>query len=160
MDIRNIETQHLPAILALNEISVAVLSPLNEEKLQRLIAIATVAKVVVVNETVAAFVLAFTENVEYESTNYQWFNQKYSQFLYIDRIVVADTFRGKKLASHIYDYLLDWAGDHSVPRLVAEIDIQPPNEASLQFHQKYGFSELEQLKHNPHKIVSLQGREL
>ena len=159
MDICDIETQHLSAILALNEISVAVLSPLDGPKLTRLVAEAVLAKVIIIDEQVAAFLLAFTANTEYESINYQWFNKKYAQFLYIDRIVVADDFRGQKLASHLYNYLLKWTVDNAIPRLVAEIAIQPPNEASLKFHQKFGFFELEQLVHSEEKIVSLQGKE-
>ncbi len=62
MDICDIETQQLSAILALNEIPVAVLSPLDGPKLTRLVEEAVLAKVIIIDEQVAAFLLAFTAN--------------------------------------------------------------------------------------------------
>lgn len=158
MNIQNIETQHIPEILVLNEISVAVLSPLNREKLLHLIAHAQLAKVVLIENKVAAFLLAFGAKADYQSINYQWFDARYEAFLYIDRIVVSQAYRGRGIATEIYNYLVAYAASASLPRLVAEIDIQPPNNASLKFHQGFEFVEVEKLIHSENKIVSLQSR--
>ncbi|WP_371195192.1 GNAT family N-acetyltransferase [Glaciecola sp. SC05] len=160
MDIQNIETQHLSEILVLNEISVAVLSPLNREKLLHLISQSQLAKVVLIENKVVAFLLAFGAKADYQSINYQWFNARYEAFLYIDRIVVSQAYRGKGIATEMYNYLVAYAVSASLPRLVAEIDIQPPNNASLKFHQRFEFVEVEQLIHSENKIVSLQSRSI
>lgn len=156
MIIRKILGEDIESILELNQKSVKVLSPMDKDKLLKLIQMATLSVVVEENNQVAAFLLAFSSGAEYESINYQWFNQKFDEFLYIDRIVVSDQYRGKGIASKLYQYLINWADKHSVSSIVAEIDVQPPNKPSLLFHQKFGFKELELLKHNESKVVSLQ----
>ena len=156
MKIRRILAQDVDVILELNEKSVKVLSPMDNSKLQRLIEQAALALVVEQDKQVAGFLLAFTSGITYESVNYQWFNQHYDAFLYIDRIVVAEQFRGRGIASAFYQYTLEWASKHKLPRIFAEIDLLPPNEASLLFHQKFGFKELALLQHSENKKVSLQ----
>ena len=156
MKIRPIRAQDTDVILDLNEKSVKVLSPMDNSKLQRLIKQAALALVVEQDSQIAGFLLAFTSKIAYESVNYQWFNQHYDAFLYIDRIVVAEQFRGLGIASALYQYTLDWASAHKLPRIFAEIDLLPPNDASLLFHQKFGFTEIALLQHSEDKQVSLQ----
>jgi hypothetical protein len=74
--------------------------------------------------------------------------------------VIAKNFRGQGMGAAFYNFVLDYAQTHSIQSIVAEIDIQPPNEASLNFHKRFGFVEVEQLIHRPQKIVSLQQRKL
>lgn len=154
--IREMLAKDIETILALNEKSVKVLSPMNKSKLLRLIEISALSVVVEEENQVAGFLLAFTHDVQYESINYEWFNQNYDSFLYIDRIVISDSFRGKGIASKLYKYALEWVTEHSLPSVFAEIDVMPANKPSLLFHQKFGFKELELLKHSENKIVSLQ----
>ncbi|MFQ3219271.1 MAG: putative GNAT superfamily acetyltransferase [Paraglaciecola sp.] len=154
--IRKILAQDIDTILELNEKSVKVLSPMDKNKLLRLMEISALSAVVEEANQVAGFLLAFTHDVQYESINYEWFNQNYDSFLYIDRIVISDQFRAKGMATKLYKYALKWATEHSLPSIFAEIDVIPPNKPSLLFHQKFGFKELELLKHNQNKMVSLQ----
>lgn len=165
MQIRNIQQVDTDAILELNELSVSVLSPLDLGKLERLIDSAHISKVLDAENSegeiqVAAFLLAFTQDSPYESVNYQWFNRHYTNFLYIDRIVVSAQFRGKGIGTKLYDWMIEQAQKLEIRHLVAEIDILPPNHASLVFHQKYDFAEVEQLKHSESKVVSLQAKSI
>lgn len=154
--IRQILAKDIETILELNAISVNVLSPMDNTKLQHLIASSALSVVVEEANQVAGFMLAFTQGADYDSVNYQWFSQHYDEFLYIDRIVVSEQFRGRGIASTLYQYLVDWATEHALPSIFAEIDVLPPNQPSLLFHQKWGFKELSLLQHSEHKIVSLQ----
>lgn len=164
MRIRDIEVKDFESILTLNEISVKVLSPLDEEKLRRLVQLASIGVVVEIEKDldgqldheITAFLLVFSGNADYESVNYQWFDQQYSEFMYIDRVVVSEQYRGIGIASTLYRYVLEQAQKSHSNVLCAEIDVLPPNEPSLLFHKKFGFKELELLKHNEHKVVSLQ----
>lgn len=156
MMIREILAKDIDAILALNEISVKVLSPMDARKLRQLIENSALAVVVEEANEVAGFLLAFTHGVQYESINYKWFNQHYDAFLYVDRIVVSAKFRGKGIASTLYQYVIDWAMAHSLPSIFVEIDVMPPNVPSLSFHKKWGFKELAVLMHHAEKRVSLQ----
>lgn len=156
MIIREISDHDLNTILKLNEASVTVLSPLDIDKLLVLKTLAAVSVVVEVDGEVVGFLLAFSAGVEYESVNYKWFCKRFENFLYIDRVVVSQSVRGKGIASALYGYVLNWARTHGLSHLLAEIDITPPNEPSLKFHQKLGFKQLDILQHNENKVVSLQ----
>lgn len=164
MLIRNIQSTDYPVVLAINEYSVAVLSPLNQAQLERLIEQASIAVVAELDNNIAAFLLVVGPSTDYSSVNYQWFNQQYSDFLYIDRIVVHHDYRGKQLGQKLYEYVLEEAKAKNVKRLCAEIDIEPPNLPSLKFHEKWGFSEVSKLTHesvaSAEKVVSLQTKPL
>lgn len=160
MIIREVLEKDIETILALNEKFVKVLSPLDKAKLLRLIESSAISVVVEEDDKVAGFLLAFSNGVEYESINYAWFNEHYDSFLYIDRIVVSEQFQGLGIASKLYQHAIDWAVEHSSSRLFAEIDVMPANEPSLLFHKKRGFKELQLLKHNKNKVVSLQALEI
>lgn len=158
--IRTMKPSDHAQVLALNEYSVAVLSPLDQAALDKLISQSSVHVVVEVAGQVAAFLLAVGPDSQYASINYQWFDQHYDAFLYVDRIVVHHEYRAQRLGHRLYEYLTQWALEQGYPRVCAEIDIQPPNLASLQFHAKWGFAAVSELAHNPNKVVSLQIKEL
>ena len=157
MIIRPIESKDIEAILELNEQSVKVLSPLDRNALLSLIGLSTLSVVMEEDQQVAGFLIGLTHDAVYESINYAWFNNQYDRFFYVDRIVVSNQFRGLGMASLLYQHIIKWAEHHALPRVFAEIDVLPPNTPSLLFHQKFGFKELELLRHSEHKMVSLQG---
>lgn len=164
MHIRPIEPKDHDAILALNEASVAVLSPLNNDQMVKLIAQSCLHAVVEIEGVVAAFLLVVGPKTAYRSINYQWFDEQYDDFYYIDRVVVHAHYRAQKIGQTLYQYLIDQAYHNHVGLLCAEIDIAPPNEPSLHFHRKWGFKEVSTLTHSAaksneksaEKIVSLQ----
>ena len=105
---------------------------------------------------VIAFLLAFEPGSDYDSPNYRWFDQHYTGFVYIDRIVVGVAARGRGVGKRFYRALEGWAGKRGFSQLAAEVDIEPPNPTSLAFHQASGFVEVGQQKYGqPVKKVSL-----
>lgn len=129
-----------PAILALNARDVAVLSPLDPARLAHLHAQAASHTVVEAGGTVAAFLLAFREDADYDSPNFRWFQRALPRFLYIDRIVVAPEHRGRGLGRRLYEDL-EARARGQVPHLACEVDTEPPNPVSLAFHAALGFQE-------------------
>ncbi|MHB1273955.1 MAG: GNAT family N-acetyltransferase [Rhodanobacter sp.] len=89
------------AILDLNEAFVAVLSPLDGERLARLHAQAALHRVIEQGGRVEAFLLALREGADYDSANYRWFAQRYARFLYVDRIVVAGSMQARGAVAHL-----------------------------------------------------------
>lgn len=159
--IRNAGKEDFSEILRMNQESVHFLSPMDLEKLEYLDEESDYHKVVVVNGKVAAFCLAFREGSDYDSVNYQWFSRKYDQFLYVDRVVVDLSMQGRGLGELIYRDVFQHAADSPVPRVTAEIDVQPPNPVSLKFHEKFGFREVgRQEVYGGEKVVSLQSAEI
>lgn len=155
--LRDATTDDFPAILALNEAFVSVLSPLDLGRLLRLHHEAALHRVVEAQGAVVAFLLALREGLGYDSPNYRWFAQRYPRFLYVDRIVVAGGTQARGAGTQLYRDAYGYARRHGLPAITCEFDIAPPNPASEQFHRKLGFREVgRQSLYDGRKAVSLQ----
>jgi predicted GNAT superfamily acetyltransferase len=155
--LREASTADLPVILQLNLESEAYLSPLSFERLSGLHRQAWYHRVALRDGRIAAFLLALGPGCDYDSPNYRWFAQRYTDFVYIDRIVVRATARGARLATSLYEDLLRRATQRGVPRVTCEFDTDPPNAASRAFHEGFGFVEVgTQRVGASRKSVSLQ----
>lgn len=145
------------AILALNEESVAALSPLTVERLSGLHAQAALHRVVEDDGAVVAFVLALRETADYDSPNFQWFVARYDRFLYVDRIVVSRDAQAQGAGTRLYRDLFEFAAASSVDLITCEYDLDPPNPRSQRFHARFGFTEVgRQRVADGTKQVSLQ----
>ena len=92
-----------------------------------------------------------------QSENYVWFAARFAQFIYVDRIVVSAEFSGLKIGSLLYQDLFSYARLQGIQKLTCEYNIQPPNPASKNFHDKFGFKQIDtQWVANGSKQVSLQ----
>jgi len=155
--LRDATPADFPAILALNEAFVAVLSPLDDARLARLHVQAAWHRVIESDGRIGAFLLAFREGTDYDSPNYRWFAQRYPRFLYVDRIVVDGSTQARGAGSRLYRELHALAVHDAVPLIACEFDIEPPNPASERFHARLGFREVgRQSLHGGRKTVSLQ----
>jgi len=92
-------------------------------------------------DTIAGFLIGFLPGRAYDSLNYRWFGDRYASFLYVDRIVVSPVARGLGVGRKLYE---DFAGFGAgrAERLTCEVNVRPPNEGSLRFHHKFGFTEV------------------
>lgn len=160
MRIRPATTADFDAILALNEESVAVLSPLSRERLAQLQGEAAVRRVVEADGAVVAFLLAFREGAAYDSPNYRWFASRYERFLYVDRVVVASAARGRGAGALLYRDVFEFAATHSLGLVTCEYDVEPPNPASERFHARFGFREVGRQRLDGGKLVSLQAAQV
>jgi len=157
MLIRDASAADFERILQLNEESEHFLSPMTLARLEALHAGAAYHRVMDDDGKIAGFLLAFREGTRYDSSNYLWFTQHYDQFLYIDRVVVSKQYQGQGLGNQLYDDLFEFARASGVTRITCEFDIEPPNDASRRFHQRFGFSEVGTRSHGEiTKQVSLQ----
>ena len=87
---------------------------------------------------VVAFILAFRDGCDYWSDNYRWFLDNYTNFIYIDRIVIDESYRKRGLAKDLYNNLFDYALKNNYALVCAEIDIEPEyNCPSIRFHEKW-----------------------
>ena len=142
MTIRDLKKTDWPAILRLNEESVHFLAPMDEAKLAKWSAAASYFRVVELEGQVAAFLMGFRKGDDYDGVNFAWFAQRYSDFVYVDRIVVAPEFRGRKLADLLYDDFESFARERVIRHLTCEVNVEPPNPVSLRFHEKRSFKEV------------------
>ena len=95
-----------PAVLALNNEHAAELSWLEPEQLARLIGQAFYARRI---GKIEAFLLAFDQSAAYDSPNFLWFRERFSRFVYVDRMAVSRSARGRGLARLLYQDLFSYA---------------------------------------------------
>lgn len=139
MSIAAIQPRHEAAVLALNNLHAAQLSWLEPERLRQLLGAAFHARRI---GAVDAFIVAFDQDADYDSPNYLWFRARYPKFVYVDRIVVAGSARGRGLARLIYEDLFATATAAGHTIVGCEVNVEPPNPASDAFHAALGFREV------------------
>jgi len=112
------------------------------------------------DEQVCGFLLVLPTGLEYESLNYKWFSDKFSDFAYIDRIAVKDEFRGKGIGKSLY-IDLEKTVMKGIKRIACEFNINPPNLVSKKFHEGLAYKRVgTQLTENETKEVSLMIKEI
>jgi uncharacterized protein len=158
MGLREATHADWPALLAMNAASVRELSPLDEQRLRYILALAHRSLVVERAGEVAAFALAIAPGADYDSRNYGWFGERYERFLYLDRIAVSASRRRQGIGAQLYDAMEQAAAPFE--RMVCDVNIEPPNEASLAFHAFRGYVQVGRLEHGAAKTVALLSKEL
>ena len=127
------------ALLGLNNEHAQELSWLEPARLQHLVGQSFLARRI---GSLDAFLLAFDQDARYDSPNFLWFRARYPRFVYVDRIVVASSARGRGHARALYDDLFEHAVATGHARVVCEVNTQPPNPGSDAFHAALGFVEV------------------
>lgn len=135
--VRSMTPADLAEVIPANNAEIPAVSHLHEEKLELLVEIAETALVAEVGEAFAGFVLALPAESDYTSPNYDWFVDRFDEFVYIDRIVVSPGNQGLGIGRSLYDGVIA-ASDASL--LVSEVNTDPRNDQSLAFHDRYGFT--------------------
>lgn len=126
-------------LLALNNEHAAELSLLDPARLRALLDRAFHARVIGRAE---AFLLAFDERADYDSSNFLWFRARFARFVYVDRLAVARSARGRGHARHLYADLMQRAVDAGHSTLSCEVNRVPANPASDALHAALGFTEV------------------
>ena len=112
-------------------------------------------------DTLHAFCITFAPGAPYTSVNYQWFSQNYSEFVYLDRIVVSEKMRNNSLGAKLYAAVEQrMIKDRCAPILTCEVNLNPPNIGSIRFHNRIGFREVGQQESKPGLTVSLLAKNL
>jgi len=143
-------------VLELNRESVHFLAPMDDVHLTRLLGWATFAEIAEQDGERVGFVLLFASGSAYDGLNYAWFSERYDDFLYLDRIVIAAAHRRAGHASAIYDLV-----EQRHARIALEVNIVPPNDASLAFHRGRGYGRAgERASDDGTHVVEMMIREL
>jgi predicted GNAT superfamily acetyltransferase len=140
--VRDVTPADFAALLAFNAESVEVLSPLDLARIARLHNFPAYHRGIERDRELVAFLLAFREGVDYDSQNYQWFQKHRDTFLYIDRIVVRADQQRRYFGTELYRDVIGFAARDGCERVVCEFDVEPPNEGSRAFHERFGFKEV------------------
>ena len=158
--IRPALADYFATIALLNHSVVNLTSPMDVARIQQLHAMSSYHRVIVQDSQVVAFLLVLGPDCDYDSVNYQWFDQRYDEFAYIDRVVLHDGCRGQGLGSILYEDLFQWAISQKIQNIVCEYNVVPLNVASRKFHRALGFQEVSLEVIGQTKRVSMQLRVL
>lgn len=133
----------VPDIIAANNAETPAVSELDVAAVNTLIEVADAALVAEVEDAFAGFVFALPSGIEdFHARNYRWFEEHLDDYLYVERIVVADGNQGRGIGRTFYDHLLDTT---TRGHLVSEVNTDPRNDASLAFHDRFGFEAIGEL---------------
>lgn len=127
------------AVLVLNNEHAAELSWLEPERLSSLLGEAFHTRRI---GSVEAFLITFDQDAVYDSPNFLWFRQRYPRFVYVDRVAVAASARGRGHARRLYEDLFARAMQAGHTLVTCEVNAEPPNPASDAFHAALGFREV------------------
>ncbi len=151
MEIRPLEAHDLDAILALNQAALDAVGPLDAERLAWLVDLAARALVADDNGVIAGFVITVAAGTPYESINYRWFEERFDEHTYLDRVVIAAEYRRTGLGSRLYEAIEAGA----TGPVTLEVYAVPPNADSLAFHAARGYVEVGQVPQANGKIAAM-----
>lgn len=151
---------------ALNQTSVPAVGTADRAHIVRLLEMAALTWLVSSSEAadapdeVVGFVMLFSPGAPYESPNYRWFCERYASFLYVDRVVVAEALRGRRIGEALYVAAKDEARRRGATHVLAEVNTAPPNPGSSRFHRRMGFVAVGEIVSAPDKAVEMLAAEV
>lgn len=146
--IREYTEADAPWALALNNANTPAVNAHDADSWAKLTASAHAVRVAEMPGGPAGLMVLFAPRARYGSINYLWFNGRYPNFLYVDRVIIDDTVRRQGVGRTLYENALEMCKDRQASVLTCEVNEFPPNPDSMRFHETLGF-----------KIVWRQGTE-
>ncbi len=128
-----------PVVLALNNGATPHVNALEPEQFAWLANRARYFRVLEDAGGIAGFVLCVPSGLDYWSENYRWFTRRYADFLYLDRVVVAERSRRLGVGRALYEDMHRAASQADWLRVTLEVNLRPANPVSVAFHEKLGY---------------------
>jgi uncharacterized protein len=154
--IRDVQEHELDAILAMNNAAGSGILPMNKTQIQYFWQHADYFRVAESDNCLVGFLIALNQDAKYDSSNFNWFKQRYTQFVYVDRIVIAKGQRSAGIGRLFYADVLSFA-EVRAPAIVAEVFMEQSTHPALLFHGSFGFHEVgqHQMHESPLRAVML-----
>ena len=146
-------------ILALNAASTPAVAEMDAEDYGDIAGWAHRVLVAELDGKPCGFLILIRPGTAYPSDNYGWFESKFSNHLYIDRIAISEFAKGKGVGRAFYDEASRIAAKNGDERLTCEVNESPPNPQSMAFHSRLGFRHLLS-RPSKDKIVAMMERPL
>ena len=107
--------------------------------------------------SVCGFCMVLPPGTAYDSPNYLFFESRFDDFVYLDRVAITASHQGRGGGPLLYREV---ERRTQAPWFTLEVNVKPPNEGSLRFHRREGFDEVAELETRPGKVVSLMAKRL
>ena len=152
IEIKPLRKTDVDSIWKINEDGLPGTGKVSRDEIDALLEFSSLSVGAYYGEELAGFVICLPPKTDYASLNYAWFNQRYSEFLYVDRIAVGIQYQNQKIGTRLYDYVKRNAVENGIP-VTAEVNIQPPNPGSMRFHERHGFQQVGVLDHDEKSVA-------
>ena len=148
----NNETQ-LQSIYDLNQVNTPEVGSLESmQHLKQLIDFSAYNLLVLKEDEIVGFIICMRESSAYGSENYKFFTKRLKKFLYVDRVAIDERHRRAGLGQAIYEDIFFQASKESLP-VALEVNTQPVNQPSLNFHEKMGFDQVGTRDFDDHSVA-------
>ena len=141
--VRDVREHELDSVLALNNAAGPAILPLDAARLRHFFDTAEYFRVAERDGAIAGFLIGVGSHTNHDSSNFRWFCERYPNFFYIDRIVVASRRRGGGVGRAFYADAQSYA-DLRYPQMACEVFLEGTNDPALLFHGSFGFHEVGQ----------------
>ena len=138
-ELRAPEEGDIDALLALSNAHAAEIGTFTRAAFAELVAMSFRTRM---TETRDAFLIALADRAPEIAPSFRWFAERFDRFVYVDRVVVAETARKRGLGRLLYRDLMNAAFAVGFTRICCEVNIDPPNPVSDAFHAALGFAEI------------------
>lgn len=148
MKLRDLETTDIPAIVELNNAAYPAVPMMTAVEIAELLAAADYAWAAmpqIDSETILGIIIGMHSGNPYAGESYRWLETRGSDFVYVDRIIVADGTRGQGIGRGLYDAVFALARRENRAEVTCEVNIEPANPESLAFHARLGFERVGEL---------------
>ena len=156
MEVRQLVSEDVEAAWQINEQGLPGTGQVSQEEMVDLLSLCELPIGVFEENSLLGFALCLLPRTRYASLNYAWFNQRYQEFLYVDRIAVGEDYRGQGIGTLLYQKVIEYAEQQSCS-VAAEVNLKPPNPGSIRFHHLHNFTEIGVFEQNE-KTVSMMLR--
>jgi hypothetical protein len=154
MIFRTLRSEDAPALWRINEEGLPGTGKISQDAIIDLLGLAELPLGAFEGGELVGFVLCLPPRTRYGSLNYAWFNKRYDDFLYVDRIAVSEKHRNRKIGSLLYQKVITYAQEQNCP-IVAEVSLKPPNPKSMRFHDRHGFNEVGVFHHEKMSVTMM-----
>ena len=122
------------------------------QHLKQLIEFSSYNLLVLKEDEIVGYIICMREGSAYGSENYKFFTQRLKKFLYVDRVAIDEQHRRAGLGQAIYEDIFAQAISDSLP-IALEVNTQPINQPSLNFHEKMGFDRIGAKDFDDHSVA-------
>ena len=130
-------------VLKINVEAQSGVAALDHVELARLVGVSPTHVVAADGDAAYGYALNFGRDDAYDGEEFLAMRSLIPQpFVYIDQVAVAGAARTQGIGRRLYEALERRAMDLGICCLCCEVNIRPPNPASLAFHARLGFSTL------------------
>ena len=154
MQCRPLSAADVSSIWAINEEGLPGTGKVSKDEIIKLLEFAELSLGAFDQHSLLGFVICLPPRTAYGSVNYAWFNNRYDDFLYVDRIAVSQLHQNLKIGTQLYSEVISLAGKKGIP-VAAEVNRTPPNPGSMRFHERCGFTEVGVLNHKEKSVTML-----